>query len=390
MTGLSRSIEAQAPDAALRLNPLNTDARVSWLVAQLNAEQPSVAPEDLREMTRTGLEVSPADARLHSLAGELERRAGNNDEADRLFRQANRISHTEILALQYLITGAIEAGDYASAVSQLDVLLRRWPDRLNMILPALPQLLSDGSAYETVLEAMKAGAPWRSSLLSGLSRQHDGLEFAYRILMDLTGSQQPPSRNEIGAAIRAFMAAKRYDEGYRLFRFTIPEEERDLSGFVHNGVFRANTLNAPPFSWQHRNTRAAEIRFSPDASSPGASVRFLDAPAKDIALNQTLVLPQGKYRLSVELDASGLRAPRTLFWRIRCLDNGRELVRLRIQEGSYQKRGLEAGFDTGPCKLQRLELATDVVAESWQNRYSGHVRFHSVRIERAELHATEG
>jgi len=66
VTGLSRSIEAEAPEAALRLNPLNTDARVAWLVAELNASLPSVASEDLRELTLKGLEVSPADAAAQS------------------------------------------------------------------------------------------------------------------------------------------------------------------------------------------------------------------------------------------------------------------------------------------------------------------------------------
>jgi len=390
VTGLSRSIEAEAPEAALRLNPLNTDARVAWLVAELNASQPSSSLEQQRELTRTGLAFSPADARLHSLAAELERRAGNGDEAERLFLQANRISHTEILALQHLIAAAIERGDYASAVERLDLLLRRWPDRLNVVMPVLPALLSQEDAYQTILAAMKAGAPWRWGLVSGLTRQPEGLDFAYRVLMDLAATPEPPTRNEISAAVRAFMSAKRYDEGYRLFRFTVPEEERHLSGFVHNSVFQADALDAPPFSWQRRNTRAAEIRFSADPSSHGAAVRFLDAPAKDLVLNQSLVLPQGKYRLFAEADASGLRAPRTLFWRVRCAENGKELARLRIPEGSYKERELELTFDTGPCALQRIELATDVIAESWQNRYSGNVRFHFVRIERAEPHATDG
>jgi len=39
-------------------------------------------------------------------------------------------------ALQYLITGAIESGDYASAARHLDMLLRRWPDRLIWFCPS--------------------------------------------------------------------------------------------------------------------------------------------------------------------------------------------------------------------------------------------------------------
>jgi len=388
--GLSRSIETQAPESAFRLNPLNTDARVSWLVGALNEGENAPPMEDLLEVTHTGLTVSPVDARLHSLAAELRLRSGDGDEAYRLFLQAHRLSHTELHALQYLITRAIEEGDYAEAVTHIDVLLRRWPRRIDVIEPVLPLLLSQESAYRAVFAAMVEDAPWRSRFISGLARQEQGLGFAYRILMDLANSQQPPTRGEISAAIRAFMAGKRYNEGYRLFRFTIPPEERHLAGFIHNSVFQADALDAPPFSWQRRNTRAAEIRLSSEGAPPGATVRFLNTPAKEIVFNQSLVLPAGRYRLVTEVDASSLRAPRSLYWRIRCQDPRQDLLRLDIPEDSYQDRRLEAEFEVGQCALQRIELATDVVAESWQNRYSGQVRFPFVRIERAEFAETEG
>lgn len=389
--GLSRSIEEQAPEAAFRLNPLNTDARVAWLVAKLNESGRLSPPSpELFAATRTGLIVTPIDARLHSLAAELSLRSGDTEGAYRLFRQAHRISHTEIHALQYLIASAIEAGDYGTAVEHIDVLLRRWPRRFDAVGPLLPQLLSQEPAYQAVMTAMMADAPWRSQLIGGLAGQEQGLGFAYRILMDLANSEQPPTRREISSTIRAFMAAKRYNEGYRLFRFTIPPEERHLAGFIHNSVFQADSLDAPPFSWQLRNTRAAEIRLSTEGSLPGAAVRFLNTPAKNLVLNQALVLPPGRYRLTAQVDASSLRAPRSLYWRISCLDPRQELLRLQVPEGSYQDRQLEAVFDVGQCGVQRIELATDVVAESWQNRYSGQVRFHFVKIERAELAETEG
>src|SRR5690606_257784 len=150
----------------------------------------------------------------------------------------------------------------AATIGQIDVLLRRWPNRVDVIQPILPTLLSQDEAYAALLAAMTAEAPWRSRLISGLSQQEAGLPLAYRILMDLSSSEHPPARGEIAAAIRAFVAAKRYDEAYRLFRFTMPTEERELAGFVHNGEFQPNTLEVAPFSWQRRNTRAAEVQLA--------------------------------------------------------------------------------------------------------------------------------
>lgn len=341
-------------------------------------------------MTQKGLAVSPLDARFHSLLAELRLRSGDDEEAHRLFRQAHRLSHTEVHALQYLVAHAIETGGYAEAVEYIDVLLRRWPSRADTLLPLLPQLLTHESAYAAIAGAMAADAPWRSRLLNGLARQDEGLGFAYQLLLELADTMHPAGQGEIAAVIRGFMSAKRYEEAYRLFRFTTPLEERAMAGFIYNSAFLPSSLGALPFSWQHRNTRAAEIRLSAGGALPGASVRFLSAPAKDIVLHQTLVLAPGRYRLVADVDASSLLAPRSLYWRIRCQDQREELLRLDIPEGSYLGRRLEADFDVTKCALQRIELATDVIAESWQNRYSGQVRFHFVTIERADLAETEG
>jgi len=389
LNGLSRSIETLAPERAFRINPLNTEARVSWLVGKLNEAEPPASDEALLDVAEAAIAITPLDARLHSLIGELRLRAGETEEADRLFRQAYRISHTELHALKYLINRSIEAGDYAGAIGQIDMLLRRWPNRADVVQPILPQLLSQEDAYQALLVAMTSEAPWRWRLISGLSRHDGGLTWAYRILMDLSASDRPPSRGEIGAGIRAFVAAKRYEEAYRLFRFTMPAEERARAGFIHNASFEADSLDVPPFSWQRRNTRAAEITFAGETGSQGATVRFLGTPAKDLVFHQSMVLPAGRYRLSVDVETSSLRAPRGLYWRIRCQDPRKDLLRIDIPEGTYQTQRLEASFDVDQCAYQRIELATDVIAESWQNRYTGLVRFASLRIERAGLAETQ-
>ncbi|MCH4543986.1 tetratricopeptide repeat protein [Ochrobactrum sp. A-1] len=390
LNGLSRSIETLAPGHAFQYDPLNSDARAALLIAALNESYERSSLEDLLGVTYAGLLFSPLDARFHSLLGELRLRSGDNEEAHRLFLQAHRLSHTEVHALQYLIEHAIETGDYAEAVEYIDVLLRRWPDRADAVFPLLPQLLTHKTAYATIAAAMATDAPWRARLLNGLARQEEGLGFAYQLLLELADTTHPAKQGEISTVIRGFMSAKRYDEAYRLFRFTIPQEERALAGFIYNSAFLPSSLSSLPFSWQYRNSRAAEIRLPAVGTLSGASVNFLSAPAKDIVLHQTLVLAPGRYRLVAEVDASSLRAPRALYWRVRCQDQREELLRLDIPEGSYQGRRLEADFDVTKCALQRIELATDVIAESWQNRYSGQVRFHFVTIERADLAETEG
>jgi hypothetical protein len=182
--------------------------------------------------------------------------------------------------------------------------------------------------------------------------------------------------------IRGYVAAKRYEDAYRLFRFTLPVNERSLTGFVHNSSFKPSSYMGP-FSWQYRNTRSAEVLLSTETPFEGATVRFLGTPTKEIMLNQTLFLPPGRYRLFSEVEASNLRTPRSLYWQIRCLDPKKELLRLPIPEGSYKGQLLKGEFAVEDCGLQQIGVATDVIVENWQNRYSGYARIRSLRIERA-------
>jgi tetratricopeptide (TPR) repeat protein len=383
---LSRSIEEAESEVALRLNPLNAQARVNALTTALSDNDPDL--QKLLRMANTGLATSPVDSRFHSLLGELRLRMGEEEEADRLFRQAHRLSRTEINALQHLTVRAIDTGDYAGAVENLDILLRRWPKRAGAWTLQLPRLLSDQGAYAAIVELMRGGAPWRGRIVSSLARQEEGLGIAYRLLLELADSDHPPERSEVEAVSRGFIAAKRYEEAYRLFRFTLPPGEHELAGFVYNASFLPASATSP-FSWQYRNTRAAEISLTDETPFAGATVRFLNAPARDIVLRQTLLLSPGRYRLTAKVDASNLRAPRSLFWRVGCLDPRRELLRLTVPEGSYREQNLEASFVVDGCALQQIGLATGVISESWQNRYSGQVRFQSLRIEKEDLAEAE-
>ena len=363
LSGLSRSIEEAAPDQALIFNPLNAEARVNSLVGLLN--QPDGAPsDDLLDSISTGLATDPIDARFHSLLAETRLRQGDRVEAYRLFEQALALSRTELHALKHLVVRAVEAGNFGEAVKHLDQLLRRWPGHGEEIYPVLPALLADGAGYEALIAAMAEGAPWRGAALRALASEEAGLGQAYRVLMGLAATPRPAASNEIASVLRGFLRAERHEEAYRLFRFTLPPGEQTLAGFVHNAGFSPGAA-ASPFSWTYRNTRSAEIRFSEDAANPGANVRFLNTPAKDISFSQSLVLPEGRYRLTVEAEITGLRAPRSLYWQLTCSKPRSELARIELPEGNHRSQTLQAEFDVAGCVLQRLILRTDVIAESW-------------------------
>ena len=386
--GLSRSAETTAPQSALRLNPWNAEARVAYVTGALNSEtEPSPDLAAVAEAAGRGLWLAPVDARFLSLLGAVLQRQGDGAAAQQRFAEAHRVSPTELHALSQLMLAASESGDVAEAVRLLDVLLRRWPNELKGIEPALPGLMASEDGRQAIFLALREAPPWRGGFFSALARSDAGLPAASRLLLDLEGSAHPPSTAEINGVINGFLRAKRYDDAHRLFLLTLSDADFSRTGLVHNGLFDPEAAPSP-FNWQFASTAAAEVRLGGRPPDQGATVRFLNKPARDIRLRQTLLLGPGRYRLTFDASAVSLAAPRGLYWSVRCLAPAGELARIDVGTGTYRDRSVAAEFSVDDCAAQRVDLRSGLVADSWVYRYSGRVTFHSLGIERIDRAAS--
>ncbi|WP_245486062.1 hypothetical protein [Mesorhizobium sp. M7A.F.Ca.US.010.02.1.1] len=366
---------------------MNTDALIGEIAGRLSETGDGVDLDVLAAKARGALRFNVADARLYSLIGEIEYRQGEKDEAFELFDQARKLSKTEIHSLQRSIDRSIEVGDLSKAVAEIDTLLRRWPDRFPVIAAGLPAILSNPDGYQAVLAALRIEAPWRSNLFSALGKDPRGLRVANQLLLDLAGSSSRPTSKELSAVIDGYIRQKEYEAAYRLFLFSLSDQERTLAGYIFNGGFE-HILSDKPFDWQVRDRSGLEITFAGardvGESDSGATVRFLNTPVKNAALEQYVELPPGSYRISLIASARNLKLPKQLFWSIRCADPAGEIARFNIPEGTFNRRQLSLDFAIGPgaCPMQLLRLETAAIAESWRFRYVGTLVMHKLSIER--------
>lgn len=385
--GLSRFLETETPAVSLALDPLNVDALIGEITGDLNDTSNTPDFDALLAKAEGALRFDLADARLYSLIGEIKYRQGEKDHAYELFDQARKLSKTEIHALQRSIGHSIETGDLSKAVGEIDILLRRWPDRFPVVAEGLPTILFNPEGYQAVLAAIKAAAPWRANLFAALSRTSDGIDAANRLLLDLTGSGAPPKSNELSLVINGFINQKRYEPAYRLFLFSLSDEERKLGGYIFNSTFKP-VPSGKPFDWQVGGQSGLEVTFATSQHAVegegGATVRFLNTPVKNTALQQYMQLPPGSYKISLAASARNLKLPKELFWSIRCVGSAGEIVRFNIPEGTYNRQALSQDFSVGPtgCPMQILKLGTAAIAESWRFRYVGTLVMHKLSIER--------
>lgn len=384
--GLSRSLEGETPAVSLALDPLNVNALIGEITDDLNDTRNAPDLDALLAKAESALRFDLADARLYSLIGEIKFRQGEKDQAYDFFDQARKLSKTEIHALHRSIARSIETGDLSGAVGEIDILLRRWPDQFPAVAEGLPTILSNPDGYQAVLAAIRAAAPWRANLLVALGKTPDGLDFANRLLLDLTGTSAPPNSSELSYVINGYIRQKEYDQAYRSFLFSLSDQERKLGGYIFNSTFEPLS-SGKPFDWQVGDQSGLEVTFatSQDAveGEGGATVRFLNTPVKNTALQQYVQLPPGSYKISLAASARNLKLPKELFWSIRCVAPAGEIARFKIPEGTYNRQALSQDFTVGPgCAMQLLKLETAAIAESWRFRYVGTLVMHKLSIER--------
>ncbi len=387
LTGLSAIYQTIQPQRALSLNPFNSRASIALLANGLTGTDPLSQLPALDKVAQDAIRHAPIHALAYGLLGEIRLGQGERQTADALFDVALSLSRTEANSLQRTLVRAIEDGDHAAAMEKLDIFFRRWPTHFSSFAPAIPQLLRTPDGYETVLSTLAAEPPWRSQLLGFLDRDPGSIDLAYRLQLDLNSNVGETRPREIGSTLSSLLRNKRYDQAYRLFLLTLNERDRTHYGYVFNGGFDLEP-SGRPFDWalasQPGVNVSREARDTGDGEDFRLKLRFLGKPVKQINVGQSIYLPAGHYRLAVNIDASDLKIPKGLNFNLHCIDPRRDVVRINILPGSYRDETLQTEFTLpdSTCRMFRLAMGTDLIAESFRYRYSGTLDIANVSIRR--------
>lgn len=382
--GLGRILEKDDPVLATIVDPFNIDARVRRIAQEVGREQSPELPANVDDDVRAAIVYNPIDARLFSILGEIRQRQGDTETAHVEFRKAQSLSRTELMSVQNLIGWSLQRGQIGDAVADIDTLLRRWPNRFETVAPFFLQILGSESGYDATLASLADGAPWRGGLVRYLSGQPEGVSLAEELLADLSSTDKPATPVELSTVINGRLRIGQYEQAYRSFLFSLSPAERAYEGYVYNSHFAPLSL-LRPFDWEYRSQRGVELTVpNKDEPESGVRIRFLNAPVRETGMAQMVMLPPGDYTLTVEASAKNLSLPKQLRWVIYCWPKGRWISVLDIPEGSFQRRKLDLRITIpdNECEMQRLQLMSGLVTESWRYRYQGELVVYSVRMEK--------
>lgn len=362
------------PGFALRLNPLNADARVA--VAALLLERGTEADlAGLRQELARWARLHSRDARFRSLLGIERHRAGDTATAAGYFGQALAVQPTEIQALAHTAIYAARDRDFATAARSLEIVARRWPKAWPMVSRTLPGVLTNPQARAEFSRRFANEPRLAALLIDGLLADNSGLEAAYLLAMDWHESNAANAGAIADKVTRKLVANGRGAEAFTLFRVT---REVVDAGYVFNGDF-ARDFSQNPFDW--RIVEQAGVEFSRDGEGGGLAIRFLDSPVRLSNVSQLLRLAPGRYRLAVAFDATRLRAPKPLRFAAACTDSGLGLAQLPLPPGTASDAdSVELAVPAEGCGLVRLTLQSAEAPASWKHRYDGVLRLRRVAI----------
>ena len=377
----SQFYEVNDPGLALGLNPFNTEATVNAIVSALNGTG-GAEFDTLRNKAAGLVAEARGDARGYSLLGAVLERQGDIAEAEALYQLTFQKSKVEIHALLRLASLRLERMDYVGTLDCIDLILRRWGNYAAQVQPLIIAAAQDAVAAPALTRKLNAMPPWRGQVLSMLARSPQGLAYA-RDVIATAPERVRASRAWTGERdflVSALAAAKAYGEAYNLFLSTLSAPEQALQGYVFDDGF-TSAPNRNYFGWRVQKSGSTDIVVP--VAGGGARIRFSDSPARPGMLSQALALPLGRYKLQATVSASALTSPKGLYWTIKC-SGLQALAKLDVTPGSYTDRIFETEFDVpaSGCDIQTLSLDTDVLTDSWRDRYSGEVLFRRVGLTR--------
>jgi len=373
------------------------EARVNFVTEELNRANSALSLDKLQDIASTGTKLSVADARGFSLLGEIVERQGDAQTAEKLFTHALDLSKTEIHALQKKFIGHLRADDEVGAVETLDFILRRWPTYKDRLAVFLPPILSREKGLQKAAELFAQDEDLLNNVLGELYKKPEWLPTAQALMMQISKDETLPMRPYFKRMVRELVSANKPYEAFRFFQFTMDDDDRALNGYIYNSKF-LGTPAGHQFDWEfktHSGVTTDLVTLATDKATGKPTERMLqisfrNSPVQFSDVKQIILLPRGRYEVSIDFAADGLTTPKPLYFNMICRPAEPPyfpVLRMRIPSGTQARNTISQAFDIPddkPCPLQYIYIDNDKIAgSSWKTRYNGDLNIYEIKVTKA-------
>lgn len=371
-------LAATDPAAALRIDPDHPQALLALAQRQLRDGDADAATATARHL----LAVEPGQGEAFAILALAASKRGDADAAKLQAIALQRAPRDRDLRVQAAL-GDLKAGKVPAAMAQIDALLRLSPERGKVLYPMLAQQAQNKAFADVLAATLARDPPWRAAfmnVLGGKDAPAAGVDNIYGWLRQHGELSQP----EITRWFDRMIADGRWGDAFARWIGTLGPGPLVIPP-VRDGGFEKDP-DGVGFNWRNDPVKGSFADIQDGAGIRGsraAHLHFIGQVSRG-NLRQALLLPPGRYRLSLQARAEFLRSDQGLQWIVRC-DKGATIAAAAVADGSYPWRKLNAEFvvPADRCAGQWLELKNPAVPGSAQ-QVNGDLWIDDVAVTRVE------
>ena len=329
---------------------------------------------------RALLAREPLQGRAFALLAAVADAHGRREEAATLYVIAARRSPRDVATRTWLTRRALERGDYAGALDQVDRILRLDPARGGALYPVLAPLAEDPRFVSALATVLRTDPPWRPALLATWRNPKTGHPAAANAVLQALQQQGGLSAEEYRAWLDSLIADGQWGEAYARWATTVVRSGAPLP-LVYNGGFSATPTDTG-FDWRLRHVPGVLVQFEPrPEGGQAAHLQFLDQGVATAGLEQPLMLSPGNYRISLRMRLQSLDSALGLQWVIACTGPAGVAARIPPVQGTTAWQSYDGDFTipASGCPGQWLRLVNPVDGGGAQ-RVSGELWVDDVHI----------
>lgn len=298
---------------ALRWRPDHAEALLRQAESQLVAKDLAAAAASARRL----LQATPMDGRGYRVLAQVAVAERRKDDARKLYRIAARRAPRDLPARAWLAQDALERGDPADALVQIDAVLTLSPRTGATVFPVLAKLAADPTFADALADVLQRGPTWRTGMLAALQQSKPEDREAADQVLDALQRKGGFSSEETTAWIEALLREGRWGQAHARWAAPYVAGGKPLP-LLFNGDF-AQDPSGTGFDWRLPATPGVIVTFEPDqADGRALHARFLGRRVAGAFLEHRLLLAPGVYRFRHRLRSDALRSDNGLGWSVAC------------------------------------------------------------------------
>lgn len=317
---------------------------------EFSAKGGEVSPE-LRKASINALADDPLAEEPFILAG-VNALAEERSNAERLLVEARSRNPRSRITNLLLLDRQLRAGRTEEAVATMNILTRLIPGAEAVLVGQLAQFAQTKSTRPTIKQLMERDRHIKNRLLEYLASDPKDLDLIMELADAGTGQGRPAAPAEWQRRLVAALVER--GEARRAFplwaRFSGIAAEAGAPR-IYDPDFK-RLPGFAPFNWRFSDTNAGAAEPRPGG---GLQIQYYGRDQATL-VDQLLLLPFGRYRLSARVEGDAASDGPTLSWRLSCSRSGPQIVDLPLSRGNSAEMVTQEFSVPAGCEVQTLAL----------------------------------